>query len=359
MSEPFKDAAMVDAPMWKRIFGLGEKFNAVVELNNTLAKSSDIMSLPLSTLNAINTKYGCAVQKKFAAEVRKLYENYVTYCFRDGALSEDEAVRLEHLQRVLGITDHEVTVLNEQAARSIYRKKLATVLSDGVLTDNERAYLENLSSDLDISEKVRREIYTQESQKKFQSMLDHFTSDGMLSPDEEAKLESFRKSISAALQFDFSTADALRKYKLMWQIRKGELPIVDPGITLQREEVCHYVTDCEWHEMRKNRVGTAYAGPTMRVKIAKGVYYRMGALAHAPVTVDAIVKIDAGRVFVTNKRLVFMGANKNVSLKLDKILDIEPFSDAVKIEKDTGRSPYLFTDEPVFLAAFIARLIGS
>lgn len=359
MSEPFKKAWLIDAPFWKRIFGMKEKFNAVIELNNALANSSEVLDVPMSAIDKINIKYSCSLPRSFKEDVRRLYTDYVAYCFRDGALSDEEARRVDHIQKVLRISDHDVALLNEQAARSIYRAKLSTVLSDGMLTDSEWLYLEKLSSDLNINEKARKEIYIQEAQLKFQSMLDNFTSDGMLSPDEESKLETFRKSLSASLKFDFNTANALQKYKLMWQIRCGELPVVDPEISLQRGEICHYTTECEWHEMRKLRVGTSYAGPTMRMKIAKGIYYRMGTLAHAPVTVDSIVKIDVGRVFVTNKRIVFMGANKNVTVKLDKILDIETFSDAVKIEKDTGRSPYLFTDDPVFLAAFIARLIEA
>lgn len=359
MSEPFKQLSLLDTPVWKRVFGVSEKFNAVIELNNVLAKIFNMWDTPLSIIEQLNKKYSCVLEKSFRSDVLKMYSDYVKFCFRDGVLSRDEAESVEHLQKVLKISEQDVSILNDQAGRSIYREKLSSVLSDGEITDSERMHLEHLVSDLNISEKEKIDIFKDEAQKKFQSLIDDFTSDGMLSPDEEERLEAFRKSLNAKLSFDFSTAEALRKYKLMWQIRKGELPVVDPEISLQRLEVCHYVARCEWHEMRKNRIATAYAGPTMRVKIAKGLYYRMGTLAHAPITVDAIVKIDSGKVFVTNKRIIFMGNNKNASLKLDKILDITTFCDAVKIEKDIGRSPYLFTDEPVFLAAFIARLISA
>jgi Chloroplast envelope transporter len=358
MSEPFKTLCLLDAPLWKRIFGLKAKFNAVIELNNVLARSNDVRDVPISKIDQINQKYSCVLLRSFKEDIWKLYIDFVRFCFRNGEFSEDEAKKVDHLQKLFMLTDHDVSLLNEQAGRAVYRDKVSIVLADGVLSESERLYLEKLSEDLNISEKARKDIYTEEAQKKFQSMLDTFVSDGMLSPEEEAKLEAFRKNLSASLQFDFNTAESLRKFKLMWQIRKGELPVIDPGISLQRGEICHYRSDCEWHEMRKQRIATAYAGPTMRVKIAKGLYYRMGTLAHAPISVDSIVKIDTGKVFITNKRLIFMGVNKNVSLKLDKILDITPFSDAVKIDKDTGRTPFLFTDDAVFLAAFLARLVG-
>ncbi len=88
--------------------------------------------------------------------------------------------------------------------------------------------------------------------------------------------------------------------------------------------------------MRRQRVGAGHAGPTMRVKIANGVYWRAGALNLKPVTCDALVQIDTGRVFLTNKRLLFMGTKKNTSIQPNRILDITKHSDGVGIEKDAG-----------------------
>ena len=67
----------------------------------------------------------------------------------------------------------------------------------------------------------------------------------------------------------------------------------------------------------------------------------MGSISPSRITSEELTVIDSGTVYVTNKRLIFMGDRKNTNIKLDKILALTPYSDGVGIEKDAGKSPII------------------
>jgi hypothetical protein len=56
-------------------------------------------------------------------------------------------------------------------------------------------------------------------------------------------------------------------------------------------------------------------------------------------------------LYLTNKRLVFRGAASNREIQLKKVVSYRVFSDAIVIEKGSGRSPYLFIKGDIELAA--------
>jgi len=72
------------------------------------------------------------------------------------------------------------------------------------------------------------------------------------------------------------------------------------------------------------------AGTSFRV--AKGVRFRVGgfqAESH-----EELRNIDQGHLTLTSKRLVFSGAKRAVSIPINKIISIDPFSDAISIRRE-------------------------
>jgi len=144
----------------------------------------------------------------------------------------------------------------------------------------------------------------------------------------------------------------------MWRIAYGDIPTVDVSIHLQRKELCYFTTDADWLEMRRQTRRIRYGGPTARIKICKGVYWRMGDVAVQRVSRDVLTPIDKGTLYLTNKRLLFTGQMRNKVIRLNRILDFTQHLDGVMIEKDRGRSPFLeFGDNIEIFCACLARAI--
>ncbi len=73
-----------------------------------------------------------------------------------------------------------------------------------------------------------------------------------------------------------------------------------------------------------------------------------------------MTQLDSGTLYVTNKRLLFDGAQNSKSIALKKIIRFTVFSDGIKIEKDTGRDQYFIgSGDSEVLGAVLERVIGS
>lgn len=103
--------------------------------------------------------------------------------------------------------------------------------------------------------------------------------------------------------------------------RKEELQVVLPNMAL-------------WEPRSVRRSVGGYGGPSFR--IAKGVYWRLGAFGAQSESHEELRTIDQGRFTLTNKRLIFSGAKRTVDINLNKIISIEPYSDGIAV-RTSGR----------------------
>jgi hypothetical protein len=93
---------------------------------------------------------------------------------------------------------------------------------------------------------------------------------------------------------DEATAALLDRFRLLWRIENGELPELDPPIRLGKGERCHAALEASHHELRTVTEAVGYTGPTARVRLAKGVYWRFGAIKVAPIRRDVLKELDSG-----------------------------------------------------------------
>jgi hypothetical protein len=339
-STPFKSKRLLDVPFFHRLFRISYKPNALIELTNLLAASSP-SAISLQSVAQIANKYKIDLHKTFRDDLLAYYELYLRYFLQNRLLSDQEITELTSLKRALGLTDPETSEVLNKVATEVYKKAVNEVLADGSITEEERAFLARLESQLTIPADASQRIYDEIRKQVFQSKVDAITSDQRISPEEQAELELLAKNLNISVTMDETTRSLLDKYRLFWFIENVKPPELRVDINLQMGEVCHFNTPCSWSEFRKARVSYGYSGPTMRVKIAQGIYWRAGNLAVRPVSQDELTLIETGTLYLTNKRLVFIGARKSTSIRLPKILDFEAYSDGVFIKKDSGKSPFL------------------
>ena len=118
------------------------------------------------------------------------------------------------------------------------------------------------------------------------------------------------------------------------RLKDGTLPmkiieVESPVILKKNEELYLCLPEISLLETRAVRVST-YGGPSIRV--AKGIYYRLGnsqSESH-----EEFRTIDLGILILTNKRFIFSGSKKSISIDLKKIISVEPFSDAIGLRRE-------------------------
>lgn len=109
------------------------------------------------------------------------------------------------------------------------------------------------------------------------------------------------------------------------------------------ETVVYAVSDVIFSEPRSVRETSGrYGGPSIR--IAKGMTWRMGGFKSSSESHEELRNIDTGTLTITNKRLVFSGAVKNITVDLKKLVSLEPYEDGISISKEGKASPAYFTN---------------
>jgi hypothetical protein len=137
--------------------------------------------------------------------------------------------------------------------------------------------------------------------------LDRAISDEKLSPEEEKEFYAISSSLNVEIKMDKKNKDHLEKLKLFWIIENGVLPVLEIDINLQKNEQCYFESYVDWYEERRHNW----------------------------------TLIDSGNVYLTNKRVLFMGNSKNTNIRFEKILSCTIRPDGVEIDKDAGKIPIL------------------
>lgn len=161
------------------------------------------------------------------------------------------------------------------------------------------------------------------------------------------------------LPYDLATERELARFALLWRIENGDIPEVPVAIQLQRGETCHFVAHATWNESRRTTETVDY-NQGVSFRIARGVYYRVGATQPQRVTSKGLTEIDRGTLYLTNRRVLFDGERRNSTIPLSNLISFQVYADGLQLEKSTGRSHYLLFGTEVELAAVtLGRLLAS
>lgn len=355
---PFQQTQFYPTGFLRRLFGLKSPNNSLIELINTFAKSSAIDAVTLETISDINRRYKVDLHTRYGSELETLYRKYILYCFDCLQLAGNTIDNIFHLKSLFAITDEKHNAIYLSAGTEFYKKSLKEALADDYLSEQEKSFLNKLANDLEIPDAVKESINGAEAKKIVEQNLTALLSNSELSPAEEEECNRIALGLGVKVKFDQFTTERLNKMRLLWRVKNASLLAIPVPLTLQSGEECYFTSACTWNEVRKKTVGVAYNGITMRTKIISGVYLRSGIIGGERITREEMTMIDAGMLYVTNKRLLFMGQRRNIPIRLKNILDMHVYSDGLVIQRDTGRMPYLYLQEPPDVcAAYISRVL--
>ncbi|MFQ3598771.1 MAG: hypothetical protein SNJ55_03720 [Chloroherpetonaceae bacterium] len=329
---------------FQKLFRRQPPENAVTEINNLLA-SKPLLDVRLTEVSNILAKYKPNVVRLFARDITQLYERYLQHCLTDKALSDKDLEELKHLKRLLSLNDKAVKDIHLKVAKQIYKESLEEAVADEKITAEEREFLRKLQTELTLPEEIATELQREVKQTMLTRFLLNAVADGQLSPDEDAQFEALCKNLGVKPDLEPHTQRQLERFRLYWRIENADLPTIAVDIKLYKSEVCFFTCPALWQEFRTVTRRINYAGVGARIRIAKGVYYRVGTIAPQRITSEELKLIDGGTIYLTNKRVIFMGNLKNFTLRMERLLAFSPYSDGVELEKDSGRNPILVLGE--------------
>lgn len=358
--QAFKKQNLAKDGLVNKLLKIPNKKNVVIELNNIFASKS-VSDISVNELQSICDKYKIKSFNKIKKSLIDFYKICLVYFLRDKKLSGDEYESLRQIKQLLDLSDKDTEKIFQELTSLTYKKTLSEFLKDGKFSKDEKEELDKIKKSLSLDKKIADSIYNEKINETYRKYFDDAVVDERLSPDEERELDRIAENLGINIKTDENTKKLLNKYKLFWNIENGNIPLVDIHINLQKNETCHFMKEgVGLHETRKVTKRINYGGPTMRIKIAKGLYYRAGSMGVQSVSEEVMAHIDSGSLFLTNKRIIFMGAKKNVTIRFNKVLDFECFKNGISIIKDAGKSPFFeFNDDIDLFVVTLSSLLKN
>ena len=132
----------------------------------------------------------------------------------------------------------------------------------------------------------------------------------------------------------------LARLRLLNEIQKGNLPTVPvTNLVTQKGETAYWAEPAILAEEKVIR--RRYEGGSQGVsfRVMKGVSYRVGGHRGHIVSETGLVPVSDGELIVTNKRIIFRGDGKAFAIKLDKILDIQIFTNGLQFSENNKPKP--------------------
>jgi len=306
----------------------------------------------------LNVKYKTDIHLKFAGNLSMLHEAFIRFCLVDDAFSEDEVAQIFHLKKLFGLSDIKHNEIYFRVAEDVYQRNYIKLLADGNISEEKKAILQSLAGQLAIPDQDKTRINQAAAKVLMSARVDKILSDGELSPEDEDDLKRLSDSLGTDITNSADKARALNQAQLMWRAGHNTIPVVPVSINLDEGEKCYFECNGEWHENRTVTKSIGYAGPSLRIRIAKGISWKMGHYAVARNQADVLKKIDDGTLYLTNKRVLFIGQTRVLSIRLKEILDLSPYKEGLEIIKGRGRNPTFVIGSNIESAAIVLwRLI--
>lgn len=351
MKTPFQAQGLRKRSLLSKIFKIPAPDIARQAIANLLVENQPDQ-LSFDAICSVLGEYGVN-QSQSRSVLLQVYEIAVNRFLEDVELDKAEYEYLRNLSLLLQLSSEETNHILQSCALPIFQGALQLALSRRDSTYDVKKRIGRLQEKLQLDEQTSLAIYTNAARDIAQEKFDAIVSSKRFTSNEDAQLTAIQNTLGITIDFDHAAQTQLGRYRLFSEIEGGRMPIVSTDVKLQRGEHCHFVAPAEWHELRSQTVRTEYSGITGSHRIAKGVYFRTGLVAVNRIKRDVLLKVDTGEIYITNKRTLFRGQKGNHVILHRNLLAINVFSDAIKLEKFNGKSPFLLINGDIELAAII------
>lgn len=358
--KPFITKSFVEAKGVDKLLKKIPTENFLVEVNNQLANNS-LDEISPGQIQYLVDKYKLKdASKRFKSELLQMLRDFLSQHLGVSGDEYSDFNSAQKLQSILGLSDKDFDTEYKLQATELLKKKVAeTINRTKKYQDEEEAQFRKLGEQFGLSNDQADQISSEIRNSIVQNYVNSMIADFRVSPEEIRNYETLCKDLSVSVSMDDESKRTLEKYKRLWNIENGDLPVCTAEVILQKSEVCHFKTNAELYEDRKVTTGIKYGGSTHSIRIAKGWYYRTGNISTARKSEDVQTLIDSGVLYITNKRILFNGSKGNKPIRYNQIVDLTPYSDGIKIVKETGKPQTFIMDYPdgESLTAIIARMI--
>jgi len=344
----------------QKIFNQQPDENAIIDLNNLFA-SKQIINVTLTDIHEIEMRYRLKLNEQFYLNLEEFYAVVFNEYLKADIITDDQFTDLKHLKSILKLAEKTISFLHLQLGKLAFKERFEKTIADGIFNDKKEKILTKFAEQIDLPKDIADTISANVRTEFVKSYVRQIIDEQRFSPEEEERLERFKKDLEVDFKFDKELHLRLQKLKQYWALEHLPLPILATDIILQKNEQCHLkILTANWYELRVVRQNLGYSSHSASIKIAKGFYLRTSSHKPRSYTSEQMKLIDSGSMYLTNKRIIFMGKSKNSNIRLEKVISFTPYNDGVEIYKDAGKSPLLkFSANADLFCIILGRLLND
>jgi len=150
----------------------GGRRACIREIEDLLAQAASLRDVTPEQVTAIATRHGVDLATRLGTARRDLYRRLLEHCLADQELSEAESADIEHLRRVLFVSDADAAAVHDQVACAVYGQAIDQVLADHRLDPEEAEFLRRLGGALALPDAERNHLYDEGERRARQRFLE-------------------------------------------------------------------------------------------------------------------------------------------------------------------------------------------
>jgi hypothetical protein len=233
--------------------------------------------------------------------------------------------------------------------RKLYQQHLERALADGILTDEEAQELATVREERDLSAAEVRMVAV----SLYRRALRDAIADSRITEEEDATLQKLREQLGLSDADLAGDVAQLQRIRVFAGVERGELPHVDAPVELAEGEVCHWVVQGTLAD-QLIVPGRRTALRAVSFDITGTEPFSASGERSALRPSQEVLPRDIGLAVITNRRTLFHGAKRNVSVPHMKLRTLDLFQDGIALEeKDPAHTSYLLVNDPELTAAVL------
>lgn len=267
---------------------------------------------------------------------KKEFISYLNDLAHDGTLTSDEIALLQKKEKELTLSSKDIDHAKKSVFRSVYKTMLQDAIADGKLTDEEMKQLDAKKDELGLTGEDIKHF----ASDMYVSGFEKAKEDEKITADEEKELQKLQKYLQVEDDDVPNTKKELWRLRLLTSIQEGVVPHISvSNVILQKGEIPY------WSEpsalLEEKVISRRYEGGShgVSMRVMRGVSYRVGASRGHIVSETGNVVVSRGDLIITSKRIIFRGDLKSFAIALDKLLNIEIFSNGVTVSEVNKAKP--------------------
>jgi hypothetical protein len=299
-----------------------------------------------------NHKADPAKQQSLGLEI---YEYHLKEIIQDHSITGDEKEVLKKIKDYFKLPD---TAIN--AVKSKYAKKVLTDLSkqklaDNQLTQEEIQEIELFAKELNISEEEVKRINQRNVAELYEKAVKQAVADNMVTVEEQQAVKKLAQQLGIDIRESAIDKKLQQDYYylvLLNALEQGYLPAVkQPSITTQQDEVACWEISSNLVFTRTITTGFAGEGNRIRIKVAKGISYKIGSCRSTHIREQTGAN-HQGVFVVTNKRVIFAARQQSFSIPFTQLNSFDTYMDGIGLHNNNTELLLQFYDKQMSEVVF-------